>query len=217
MHKVKFNTYNDGVLFFGKYIESYDINGNATDEKEFIDKGKLFFSYQSIREEDKLKFQDTGKKISMKIKTPYMIAITSSDTVKLDNELYSILHIDKDSKRQSLFIYLTELENELDKHVEILKEYRKSALDNKVIEPVKTVWGKVIDVKDNTNIKDISQRVKHKKVITIRYLGILDININKKVTVDYKIKYKEIIYNINSIINTNDDDELLELTIERSY
>ena len=70
MLKRKINQYNDGVLKFGRYVEKYDNNEILLDEKEFIQEGKLFFSYKTIREQDRLKFDDTGYKIELKINTP---------------------------------------------------------------------------------------------------------------------------------------------------
>ena len=67
MLKRKINQYNDGVLKFGRYVEKYDNNEILLDEKEFIQEGKLFFSYKTIREQDRLKFDDTGYKIELKI------------------------------------------------------------------------------------------------------------------------------------------------------
>ena len=46
MLKRKINQYNDGVLKFGRYVEKYDNNEILLDEKEFIQEGKLFFSYK---------------------------------------------------------------------------------------------------------------------------------------------------------------------------
>lgn len=217
MKKIKFNTYNDGLIEFGNYVESYGEDGNALENKEFIFCGKLYFSYQSIREQDRLKFDNTGKKITAKVKTPYINNISSSNVIKLNNELYSIRYIDPDIKKQNLYIYLTELENELNKHIEIFKQYRTSALANKALEKFKVVWSKVEEVSDNSSVKNTSQRVKHKKKVTIRYLKDLDININTKATLDFQIKYKDNYYNIDQILNLNDDDELLEITLERIY
>ena len=78
MLKRKINQYNDGVLKFGRYVEKYDNNEILLDEKEFIQEGKLFFSYKTIREQDRLKFDDTGYKIELKINTPYMNKIKRS-------------------------------------------------------------------------------------------------------------------------------------------
>ena len=58
--KQKFDSFNDGVLYYGDYLENYDENNNACNEKEFSIKGKLFFSYKTIREQDSLKYSDTG-------------------------------------------------------------------------------------------------------------------------------------------------------------
>ena len=85
MLKRKINQYNDGVLKFGRYVEKYDNNEILLDEKEFIQEGKLFFSYKTIREQDRLKFDDTGYKIELKINTPYMNKIKSDHIVLIDD------------------------------------------------------------------------------------------------------------------------------------
>ena len=67
MKKLKFDVFNNGLLEFGDLVESVDENLNALDEKEFTIKGRLFFNYMSIRQEDKLKFDDTGFKLTLKL------------------------------------------------------------------------------------------------------------------------------------------------------
>lgn len=85
MKKIKFDNFNDGIIEFGEYKESYDIEGNALDEKEFIVNSKLFYSNEYIREQDRLKFDNTGLKVSIKLKVPYMKLIKTSDVIKLNN------------------------------------------------------------------------------------------------------------------------------------
>ncbi len=216
MKNVKFNIYDSGILEFGRYIESYGLDGNAAKEKEFIQDGKLFFSYQSIREQDKLKIDDTGKKVSIKIKVPYMTKLSSSSTINLDNELYSIAYIDPCTKKQSMYIYLTDLDNELDKHIEIYRLSRKNELEDKLEELYRIVWAKVEEISDNSKSSyDAIRRINQYKKVTIRYLKDLDPNININSNNEYLIKYKNVKYNINQAINVNDDDKLLELSLER--
>lgn len=128
MKKIKFNNFNDGIVEFGEYKESYDIEGNALDEKEFIVSGKLFYSNEYIREQDKLKFDNTGLKVSIKLKVPYMRLIKTSDVIKLNNEFYSIVKLDISNDKTSIYLYLSELVDVLDKHISIFIKERKMFL-----------------------------------------------------------------------------------------
>ena len=99
----KINQYKDGVLEFGKYVEKYDKDGQLLKEKGFIQEGKLFFSYKAIREQDRLKFDDTGYKIELKINTPYMNLIKSDHIVLIENNIYSIKYIEPDYNKRNLY------------------------------------------------------------------------------------------------------------------
>ncbi|MBH7858749.1 head-tail adaptor protein, partial [Clostridioides difficile] len=140
MKKIKFNNFNDGIVEFGEYKESYDIEGNALDEKEFIVSGKLFYSNEYIREQDKLKFDDTGLKVSIKLKVPYMRLIKTSDVIKLNNEFYSIVKLDISNDKTSVYLYLTELVDVLDKHISIFIKERKNVLEDVTIKFYKKIW-----------------------------------------------------------------------------
>lgn len=113
MLKRKINQYNDGVLQFGKYSEKYNEEGILLNEKEFIQEGKLFFSYKAIREQDRLKFDDTGYKIELKINTPYMNLIKSNHVVLIDCNIYSIKYIEPDFNKKNLYIFLSNYEDEV--------------------------------------------------------------------------------------------------------
>ncbi|HGL6931336.1 TPA: head-tail adaptor protein, partial [Clostridioides difficile] len=146
MKKIKFNNFNDGIVEFGEYKESYDIEGNALDEKEFIVSGKLFYSNEYIREQDKLKFDDTGLKVSIKLKVPYMRLIKTSDVIKLNNEFYSIVKLDISNDKTSVYLYLTELVDVLDKHISIFIKERKNVLEDVTIKFYKKIWACVEDL-----------------------------------------------------------------------
>ncbi|MCI2360408.1 head-tail adaptor protein, partial [Clostridioides difficile] len=130
MKKIKFDNFNDGIIEFGEYKESYDIEGNALDEKKFIVNGKLFYSNEYIREQDRLKFDNTGLKVSIKLKVPYMKLIKTSDVIKLNNEFYSIVKLDISNDKTSIYLYLSELVDVLDKHISIFIKERKNVLED---------------------------------------------------------------------------------------
>lgn len=217
MKKLKFDTYNDGFIEYGDYIENYGQDGNALEEREFITKGKLFFSYQSIREQDKLKYDNTGFKVSIKLKTRYINTLKSSDVIRLDNSLYSIAYVEPDNKKQNLYIYLTELVNELDKHISIYMKKKNGALEDDTWELYKTVWSKVYSLgykseKESVEANKLTPGIY--KNIVIRYLEVLDLALNTKATIDYKIEYKNKFYDILQIVNVDEMDELLDISIK---
>ncbi|HFL3113289.1 TPA: head-tail adaptor protein, partial [Clostridioides difficile] len=146
MKKIKFDNFNDGIIEFGEYKESYDIEGNALDEKEFIVNSKLFYSNEYIREQDRLKFDNTGLKVSIKLKVPYMKLIKTSDVIKLNNEFYSIVKLDISNDKTSIYLYLSELVDVLDKHISIFIKERKNVLEDVEMKFYKKVWACVEDL-----------------------------------------------------------------------
>ena len=213
--KKSFDSFNDGIIEFGDYIESYDENNNACEEKEFSVKGRLLFSYKTIREQDRLKYDDTGVKVAIKIKTYYLPNLKSSNTIRLNNTLYSIAHIDPDNSKEKMYIYLTELKNDMSKHISI---YTKIDDNNPLTDDkwdlFRTVWGDIeaintVKTLEDTNNGKVENKLKKKFII--RYLKELDATLNKQVTVQYKIKYKNYYYNIVGTNNVEEKDEILEL------
>lgn len=94
MLKRKINQYNDGICEnFGRYVEKYDNNEIFLDKKSLFKRVSSFFSYKTIREQDRLKFDDTGYKIELKINTPYMNKIKSDHIVLIDDNVYSIKYM----------------------------------------------------------------------------------------------------------------------------
>ena len=198
MKKIKFQNYNDGLLLMGNYIDTYDNKGNAMEEKEFIKKGKLFFSLTSIREQDRYNYDTDKIKITLKLKVKYNPVLKSNYIIKIDNKLYKILHLDRDSKKENLYVYLSDYKDNMSKHIDILiREKAASVLEDDKFILFKKVWGNT----ESSNEKE--------RVFTIRYLNTLDIGTNSLKS--YRISFNNKIYKINSIINKNADNLLLEI------
>lgn len=208
--KVIFNSYSDGVLQFGCYVEGYDENGDAT-EKEFVSKGRLFFSFSSIREQDALKY-DSSQKVTMKIKTPYLLLINSNHVIRYNGEYYSITHLDPGINRKSLFLYLSSYTETLRYKVEVLDYIKSSALEDAKLSHFRTLWCDVTLDKATSNIEANKEDLVAKKTFIIRYLRELDNSIQS--VGNKRLKYKGKIYKIISTINVEESDELLELEVE---
>ena len=203
MLKRKINQYNDGVLKFGRYVEKYDNNEILLDEKEFIQEGKLFFSYKTIREQDRLKFDDTGYKIELKINTPYMNKIKSDHIVLIDDNVYSIKYIEPDFTKKNLYMFLSNYEDEMDTYISIYKANR--------ISPIANILDK--STREKTS-NDISKIIVQKK-ITLKYIKELDSSISKDILSKYKIGINGVKYKIISSLNINNENKLIQLEIEK--
>ena len=130
MLKRKMNQYNDGIIKFGKHKEKYNENNELLNEKEFIQEGKLLFSYKAIREQDRLKFDGTGYKIELKINTPYMTRINSDHVVLINNDMYSIKYIEPDHSKRNLYIFLSNYEDEMGTYISIYRDIKSSPIKN---------------------------------------------------------------------------------------
>ena len=212
--QIKFDSYNDGVIEFGHYVEGYYENGDAT-TKDFVQKGRLYFALSSIREQDQLKYADTGLKITMKIKTPFLKIFDKGSVVKFNQELFTIGYIEPSPNKRNLFIYLTELKDELSYKVEILKLHKISPLESPKIGHFKTVWADIQTYGYKSNTSEVADKIvlpTRKKVI-IRYLSSLDPGESNNLS-DYRVKYKNKIYKIIGIQDVEEKSKLLELEIE---
>ncbi|HDF5636666.1 TPA: head-tail adaptor protein [Clostridioides difficile] len=214
MKKIKFDNFNDGIIEFGEYKESYDIEGNALDEKEFIVNSKLFYSNEYIREQDRLKFDNTGLKVSIKLKVPYMKLIKTSDVIKLNNEFYSIVKLDISNDKTSIYLYLSELVDVLDKHISIFIKERKNVLEDVEMKFYKKVWVCVEDLNSKELIENNSIKTSTNKKFKIRYIEELDLSIKQNAITNFVIKYKDKFYNITQILNLEEENKILEITAE---
>ena len=216
----KINQYKDGVLEFGKYVEKYDKEGQLLKEKGFIQEGKLFFSYKAIREQDRLKFDDTGYKIELKINTPYMNLIKSDHIVLIENNIYSIKYIEPDYNKRNLYIFLSNYEDEMDTYISIYTVNRSSPIANPTLNIFKNAWCKVENLLDKSTREkasnDISKIIVQKK-ITLKYTKELDSSISKDILSKYKIGINDIKYKIISSLNINNENKLIQLEIEKEF
>lgn len=208
--QINFDSFNDGVIHFGDYMERYDENGDAT-IKEFVQSGRLYFALSSIREQDALKY-DSSQKVTMKIKTPYLPLINSNHVISYNGEYYSITHIDPGINRKSLFLYLISYIESMRYKVEFLDFIKSSPLEDAKLVHFRTLWCDVSNNKATLTTDADKDSLVGKKTFIIRYLSDLDHTVQSVVT--KRLKYKDKIYKIISTTNINESNELLELEVE---
>ena len=214
----KINQYKDGVFEFGKYVEKYDKEGQLLKEKGFIQEGKLFFSYKAIREQDRLKFDDTGYKIELKINTPYMNLIKSDHIVLIENNIYSIKYIEPDYNKRNLYLFLSNYEDEMDTYISIYKDIKTNPIKNSEIILFKNAWGKVENLSDKSTREKTSQGILKlvvQKKITLKYIKELDSSLNNDIISKYKIDIDGVKYKIISSLNVENEKSLIQLEIEK--
>lgn len=214
----KINQYKNGVLEFGKYVEKYDKEGQLLKEKGFIQEGKLFFSYKAIREQDRLKFDDTGYKIELKINTPYMNLIKSDHIVLIENNIYSIKYIEPDYNKRNLYLFLSNYEDEMDTYISIYKDIKTNPIKNSEIILFKNAWGKVENLSDKSTREKTSQGILKlvvQKKITLKYIKELDSSLNNDIISKYKIDIDGVKYKIISSLNVENEKSLIQLEIEK--
>lgn len=208
--KIKFDSFNDGIIQIGDYIEGYDEFGDAT-KKEFVSQGRLFFAFSSIREQDAMKY-DTSKKVTLKVKTPYLKSLNSNHVIKYNDDYYQLTYIDSAINRQSLFLYLSNYIETLRYQVEVLDEVKVGPLKSPKLVHFRTLWCDVASHK-TTSVSEANQEAYHtKKIFIIRYVSELDPTIQS--VSQKRLKYNGQIYRIISISNQNEANELLEIEAE---
>lgn len=209
MNKVKFESFNDGIVFVGSYNEIHDNLGNAIG-KEFTKSGKLFYELYSITEKDRYLNEDL--QIDMKIKVKNNKMINSKNVISLDNKLYSISKIDKSKDRLSLFLYLANYVDELDKIIDIYILKRESSLSDPVESLYKRVFANIKNVELTSNEAKlnagaISSKIKLK--FKVKYLKEFE---DKNFINKFKIKFNNRNFDIVNILNIDSADKLLEIT-----
>ena len=207
--QIKFDSFNDGIISFGDYIELYDDNGDAT-IKEFATNGRLYFSLSAIREQDSLKY-DSTKKVTLKIKTPYIPLINSNHVVNYNDDYYSITHIEPGINRKNLFIYLSSYIESMRYKVEVLDYAKPSPLEDARLTHYRTLWCDVTSNKASSTQEADKSDLVAKKTFTIRYLESLDHTINS--ISNKRLKFKGKTYKILSTTNVDEMDELLVLEV----
>lgn len=205
MKKIRFDNYNEGLLKFGNYVEK-EMNDSLI--KEFIEKGKLFFSYSKIREEDKMQF-DNDIKATLKIKTRYNPIINSNNIVVIDNKIFSIKFIDKNKK--NLFLYLDNYVDELDRVIDIYEVKSISALEDSELILYRRVFANITNINSVTNAeKESANAIRSKKKLKFK-IKFDDKLVNKNSTTAFKINFENNFYDIKQIIDVNELHKILEV------
>lgn len=207
MKKNKFNTYNDGVIKFGEFKDVLNESGNV-ERKEFVEKGKLFFSYSQIREMDQYKF-NTELKSEIKLKVIKNTIINSNYVVELEGKFYEIEYMDKGNK--DLFLFIFDYIDKMNKKLEIYKLAKPtSVLQDDVYNLYKIVFSKIkMSLKEETKNDSVKSKVIIKA--NIKYLEELDPLINSQCSQDYKIKFQNKFYNIKTILNEDENNKFLQI------
>lgn len=102
-NELKHESYNDGILEFGKIESTFNENRKKIGES-FSSIGKLFFAQMSCRDNDIMQASSMGYVIDIKVKVPFRKEINSKNKVKIDNETYDIKKIDSD--KNNVYLYL---------------------------------------------------------------------------------------------------------------
>lgn len=79
---------------------------------------------------------------------------------------------------------------------------------------VKTVWANMKNLNGRELIEAQGNNSKVTKKAIIRYIKCLDISINPKVSLDYRIMYKNNLYNLVYPNNLNEENKYIELLLE---
>lgn len=103
MIKLKHETFNDGLLEYGSTDAAYNAKREKTGEN-WTKAGSLFFQRLSARDSDLLIAAQNGYKIDIKIKTPRVNDVTTTQKIKIDSSLYDIKSLDFDNEH--LYLYL---------------------------------------------------------------------------------------------------------------
>jgi len=110
MLKKKISSYNDGVVSVysekSTLINNFNAKTNARNIEDYNFITDLCFSEQSKRQEDFLFAEAMGKKLTWKIKTPFITGVESNHKIIYDNYVYDIINIDPDLRNKELYFYL---------------------------------------------------------------------------------------------------------------
>ena len=108
----KFRTFNSGlaeVALSTKESTSFKATTNPTSREDFDIKFDICYEQMSKREQDVEMIEALGRKLSIKIKTPYCELVESRMNLIINNMLYDIVYIDDSKETDELYIYLEEV------------------------------------------------------------------------------------------------------------
>lgn len=109
MKKRKRNSYNNGVALVvsqNKTKTSFSAKQNPRTLADFTAVGSLFYSEESRRHEDMLFAESMNHTLTLKIKTPFVDWVKPKHKVIIGNYIHDIIHIDRGSNGQEIYIYL---------------------------------------------------------------------------------------------------------------
>lgn len=103
---------------------------------------------------------------------------------------------------------------ELNKRVTILKKQKTGYFEEDKFNPTFDVWSKIVNLhgKEFIEAQKVNPNISRK--VTIRYIKELDTSINPNATVDHRIEYKGIQYNILYADNIREENRFIELLLE---
>ena len=110
MLKKKMSSFNDGIVSVysekSTLINDFNAKTNAKTIEDYNFITDLCFSEQTKRQEDFLFAEAMGKKLTWKIKTPFVEGIECNHKIIFENYAYDIINIDPDRMNKELYIYL---------------------------------------------------------------------------------------------------------------
>lgn len=134
--KLKFDTYNDGVLIGGHMFSNMVLM-----KKEYIKRYRLCFEtmYLSHSDNDDL---NVDSKISLKVRVPRMNLIDDSkDIIEINNRLYSVSRVDHGER--STYLYLSDYIDDMTDIVEVYRFSRVSSLDDITLKLINKAFCKI--------------------------------------------------------------------------
>ncbi|MBC1247345.1 phage head closure protein [Listeria booriae] len=117
MQKVAHNSYNDGVLHYGRVTTIRTVSGRRQSEKKFVPVEKLFYEEMSIRQEDRFLCGTMENVLDIKVKTPFRQGAKTYQKVQINEQVYDVITIDAD-RHVRLFWYLQKVGDVRDQRAE---------------------------------------------------------------------------------------------------
>nr|UVM81368.1 MAG: head-tail joining protein [Bacteriophage sp.] len=104
---------------------------------------------------------------------------------------------------------------ELNKRVTILKKQKTGYFEEDKFNKAFDVWSKIVNLHGKKFIEAQKVNPNISKEIIIRYIKELDTSINPNATIDYRIEYKGVQYNLLYSDNIKEENRFIELLLER--
>ncbi|WP_314068425.1 phage head closure protein [uncultured Vagococcus sp.] len=106
--KTKGKPFNDGLLEFGQIKTKRDSTKRIIGE-EFIYLGRLYFSIESIRQNDFEQYGGKNKTVDLKLSTYFTTDVEKTHKIKIASDVYEVTGIDPDADRIKMYWYLTKI------------------------------------------------------------------------------------------------------------